>query len=181
MVWVGIVLLVVLVYFIYSYNSIVSLKNRAESSWSDIEVQLKKRFNLIPNLVNIIKGYTKYESDTLEKVIKARNMFLNAKDENDKIKASNILQNSLSGIFALSEAYPNLKANDEFLNLQKELSKLENDIENARRYYNAVVRDYNTKLDTFPDMIIAKKFHFIHYPYFEVENKEVYKTPKVEF
>jgi len=179
---IGIVLLV-LIYFVFIYNNLVSLQNSARSAWSDIEVQLKKRFNLIPNLVNVVKGYTKYEGETFEKITQARNLFRDAKNETDKIEAAKMLQAGISGIFAIAENYPELKADTQFSKLQNELTNLENDIENARRYYNAVIKDYNTKIASFPDVIIANKFNFRELPYFELEDnerEEVYKTPKVE-
>jgi len=177
------ILLATLLYFIYIYNRLVSLQNSSRASWSDIEVQLKKRFNLIPNLVKVVKGYAKHESETLEKVIQARNMFNNAKTDTEKMEAAKMLNLGLGGIFAIAENYPDLKADTQFLNLQQELISLENDIENARRYYNAVVRDYNTRRESFPDVIIAQKYGFNFLPYFELEDnerEEVYKTPKVE-
>jgi len=178
------ILLLIPLYFIYIYNNLVSLQNSARSAWSDIEVQLKKRFNLIPNLINVVKGYTKYESETFKKITEARNLFANAKNENEKIEATNILNKELNGIFAVAENYPELKADTQFSKLQTELTNIENDIENARRYYNAVIKDYNTKIASFPDLIIANKFNFRELPYFELEESEresVYQTPKVEF
>jgi len=144
--------LLILIYLVYIYNNLVSLQNSARGAWSDIEVQLKKRFNLIPNLVNVVKGYIKYESETFEKVIQARNMFSSATNENEKIAATQMLNNGLNGIFALAENYPELKADTQFSKLQNELTNLENDIEGARRYYNAVIRDYNTKIFSFADV-----------------------------
>jgi len=177
------IIVIAIIYAIVIYNSLVSLQNSARSAWSDIEVQLKKRFNLIPNLVNIVKGYTKYEGETFEKITKARNLFANANSEKEKIEATQILNSGLSGIFAIAENYPELKADTQFSKLQTELTNIENDIENARRYYNAVIKDYNTKIATFPDVIIANKYNFRELPYFELEDNErdkVYQTPKVE-
>ena len=181
-IFIGIIVLIG-VYLVFIYNNLVSLQNSARSAWSDIEVQLKKRFNLIPNLVNIIKGYTKYEGETFEKITQARNLFANAKNESEKIEASKMLNMGLNGIFAVAENYPELKADTQFSKLQNELTNIENDIENSRRYYNAVIKDYNTKIASFPDVIIANKFNFRELPYFELEDNErnaVYKTPKVE-
>jgi len=177
------IIIFILVYFIYIYNNLVFLQNSARSAWSDIEVQLKKRFNLVPNLINIVKNYKEYESTTLEKIVQARNIFDKSTDEKDKIKAANMLNSALGNIFALAENYPELKADTQFSKLQTELINLENDIEKARRYYNAVIRDYNTKISSFPDVIIANKYNFNELPYFELEDSEkdeVYKTPKVE-
>ena len=178
-----IIVVLIIGYLIMAYNSLVSMRQRLLSAWSDIEVQLKKRYNLIPALVDTVKGYTKHESDTLEKVIKARNMALNAHSAGDASKAEAMYKSALGGIFALSEAYPELKANENFINLQNQLQALEADIESARRYYNATVRDYNAKIESFPDLYIAQKFNFEPYEYFEVDEaieKDVYTMPKVD-
>jgi len=184
----GLILLIVLIaiigYFIAIYNGFVSLNARIESSLSDIDVLLKKRYNLIPALIETVKGYKDYESSTLQKVVEARQMGLNAKSVEDKAKANSMLSSALKGFFALAESYPELKANQNFLELQKELSQIEEQIANARRYYNAVVRDYNAKIDSFPDLIIAKKFNFNKKDYFELEEDEksqVNQMPKVDF
>jgi len=179
-----IIIVLVIGYLIMAYNSLVSMRQRLKSAWSDIEVQLKKRYNLIPALVDTIKGYTKHESETLENVIKARNMALNAHSAGDASKAEAMYKSALGGIFALSEAYPDLKANENFINLQNQLQTIESDIESARRYYNATVRDYNAKIESFPELYIAQKFNFEPYEYFEVDESiedEVYKMPKVDF
>ena len=177
------IILGIVVYAIFIYNNLISLKNRAQNAWSDIEVQLKKRFNLIPNLVELVKSYKEYESSTLEKVIKARQQFQNSNSIEDKISASKTMMAGLSGFFAIAEAYPDLKANTQYTNLKDELTNLENDIENARRYYNAVVRDYNTAIEIFPNVIIANKFNFTRLPFFEVEeseSKEIHQTPRIK-
>ena len=171
-------------YLIMSYNGLVKLRQRLLSAWSDIEVQLKKRYNLIPALVDTVKGYAKHESETLEKVIQARNLALNAHNAGDASKAEAMYKSALGGIFALSESYPDLKANENFVNLQNQLQALEEDIESARRYYNATVRDYNAKIESFPDIYIAQKFDFEPYQYFEVDKSietDVYKMPEVKF
>jgi len=178
-----IIIVLIIGYLIMAYNSLVSMRQRLKSAWSDIEVQLKKRYNLIPALVDTIKGYTKHESETLENVIKARNMALNAHNAGDASKAEAMYKSALGGIFALSEAYPDLKANENFINLQNQLQKIEEDIESARRYYNATVRDYNAKIESFPDLYIAQKFNFEPYEYFEVDEAiegDVYKMPKID-
>ena len=178
-----IVVILIIGYLVIAYNSIVSMRQRLLSAWSDIEVQLKKRYNLIPALVDTVKGYTKHESDTLEKVIKARNMALSAQSAGDASKAEAMYKSAVGGIFALSESYPDLKANENFINLQNQLQALEEDIESARRYYNATVRDYNAKIESFPELFIAQKFNFTQYEYFEVDEAieaDVYKMPKVE-
>ncbi len=175
-------LIIAAVYMVMAYNNLVGMKQRLLSAWSDIEVQLKKRYNLIPALVDTIKGYTKHESETLENVIKARNMALSAHDAGDASKAEAMYKSAVSGLFGLSEAYPDLKANENFINLQNQLQNIESDIESARRYYNATVRDYNAKLDSFPELYIAKQFNFVPYEYFEVDEAieaDVYKMPKI--
>jgi len=169
-------------YVIVTYNSLVSLRQYIQNAWSDIEVQLKRRYNLIPALIDTIKAYKDYEQETLEKVIKARNSFVNASSMEDKIQASNTLNKTLGGIFALAEAYPDLKANQNFINLQNELANTENIISQARRYFNASVREYDTKVQMFPSNLIAQKFGFRELPYFELEDnerEEVSKMPKI--
>lgn len=177
-------ILLVIFYCILIYNRLVSLQKSAESAWSDIEVQLKRRYNLIPALVATVKGYKNYEATTLQKVIEARSKALGAKNMHEQMEANSMLTQALGKLFALVENYPDLKASTNFLELQKELANIENDIQNARRYYNAVVRDYNTRLDSFPDMFIAKRFGFRPKEYFEVEPSEKEKLshmPKIEF
>ena len=176
-------LIIAVIYGVMSYNNLVGLRQKLLSAWSDIEVQLKKRYNLIPALVDTIKGYTKHESETLQNVIKARNMALNAHNAGEASQAEALYKSSLSGLFGLSEAYPDLKANENFINLQNQLQSIESDIESARRYYNAVVRDYNAKIESFPDLYIAKQFNFLPYEYFEVDESieaDVYNMPKID-
>jgi len=175
--------LVVLVLFwaITIYNGFVALRASKEASWSDIDVQLKRRYNLIPNLVETVKGYAKHEKSTLENVIKARQMGVDATNVHDQAKAENMLTSALRQIFALSEAYPELKANNNFLELQKQIIQIEDAIQNARRYYNAVVRDYNTKVDSFPDLIVARMMKFITADYFELGDGTQRATPEVSF
>ncbi len=177
------ILIVVAIYGVMAYNNLVGLRQKLLSAWSDIEVQLKKRYNLIPALVETVKGYAKHESETLENVIKARNMALNAHNAHEASEAEAVYKSAVSGLFGLSEAYPELKANENFVNLQNQLKEIENDIENARRYYNATVRDYNAKIESFPELYIAKQFNFTPYEYFEVDEDieaDVYKMPKIE-
>jgi len=178
-IFLGIIALII-AYVIITYNSLVSLKEYILNSWSDIEVQLKRRYNLIPALVDTIKSYKNYEQETLQKVIEARNSFLNSSSIEEKIKASNEINRNLGGIFALAEAYPDLKANENFINLQNTLKETEDIIAQARRYFNASVREYNTKVQTFPSNLIAQKFGFKEVPYFELEEKEATKMPKVQ-
>ena len=171
-------------YAVYLYNRLVSLRQAADAAWSDIDVQLKRRYNLIPALVETVKGYKNYEAETLEKVIKARQIGLNASTVKEHEQADNMLTQALGRLFALAEAYPELKANESFLNLQQQLSEIEDAIQNARRYYNAVVRDYNTRIESFPDNLIAQKYHFTPKDFFELEESEraaVKKMPEIKF
>ena len=174
------VIVLIALYFIYIYNGFVSLKAAIDAAWSDIEVQLKRRHDLIPALVETVKGYQKYEKSTLEDIVKARSMSLNASSIEEKAKAEGELSHALSKLFALAEAYPDLKANTTFLKLQNELSNIEEALQNARRYYNAVVRDYNAKIESFPDLIIAKKFNFTPREYFELEDEKEKEMPKID-
>lgn len=171
-------------YIVIIYNKFISLRAGIDASWSDIDVQLKRRFDLIPALVDTVKGYKEYEADTLEKVIQARQQGLNANTIDEKVTAANTLSGALGKLFALAEAYPDLKANTNFLDLQSQLSSLEDAIQNARRYYNAIVRDYNAKLESFPDLFVARKFQFTPRSYFELDEKEASEAknmPKINF
>lgn len=158
------VIAVLIIWVIAAYNRFITFKNRVDEAWADIDVQLKRRYDLIPNLVNTVKGYATHESGTLEAVIAARNSAMAASSGSgslaDKGMAENQLSGALKSIFALSENYPDLKANTNFLELQHELSDTENKIQAARRFYNGNVRDYNTMLQVFPGNIIAKSFAF---------------------
>jgi len=183
----GVILLIIVavaIYMIVIFNKFASLRAGIDAAWSDIDVQLKKRYNLIPALIETVKGYKDYEAETLKKVIEARNSAVNASSIEEKAKANSMLSSALGKLFALAEAYPDLKANQNFMNLQEELSNIEESIANARRYYNAIVRDYNASLESFPDLIIAKKFNYQPREYFELEESEkdeVKKMPKIEF
>ncbi len=156
----NIVLLIIVgvgAYLIAIYNKLVSLRAGIDAAWSDIDVQLKRRYNLIPALVETVKGYKNYEGETLEKVIAARQKGLSANSVEEKAEAANMLSGALGKLFALAEAYPDLKANTNFLKLQEELSSIEDAIQNARRYYNAIVRDYNAKIESFPRSLHSSK------------------------
>lgn len=167
-------------YFIFVYNKLVGLATQADEAWSGIDVQLKRRYDLIPNLVETVKGYAKHESQTLEKVIQARNQAMQASGIEDKINAENQLTSTLKTLFALSESYPDLKANTNFLELQKSLSSIEDELSRARRYYNAVTRDYNILCQTFPSFIIANMTGFRKRPFFEAAESER-ENVKVQF
>ncbi len=170
-------------YLVAIYNKFVSLRAGMDASWSDIDVQLKRRYDLIPALVDTVKGYKNYEAETLEKVIQARQQGLSAGSMDEKAAAANVMSGALGKLFALAEAYPDLKANTNFLKLQDELSNLEDAIQNARRYYNAIVRDYNAKVESFPDLFVAQKFNFTARDYFELNESEAeaaQKMPKID-
>ncbi|WP_457608245.1 LemA family protein [Nitratifractor sp.] len=182
------ILLIIIVgtvlYLVMIYNRLVSLRQSVDAAWSDIDVQLKRRYNLIPALVETVKGYKDYEQETLEKVVKARLMGLSATSVKEHEAADSMLTQALGRLFALAEAYPDLKANVNFLDLQQQLSQIEDAIQNARRYYNAIVRDYNTRIESFPDLIIAQKFHFEPRDFFELDEEEkeaVKKMPEIKF
>jgi LemA protein len=166
---------------IFAYNGFIRLVTRAKEAWSDIEVQMKRRYDLIPNLVNTVKGYASHESGTFEKVTEARTKAMGAQSVKDHAEAENMLSSTLKSIFALSENYPDLKANQNFLELQRELSDTENKIQASRRFYNANVRDLNIKIETFPSNLIAKIFNFSKLDFFELEEGAAREPVKVEF
>jgi LemA protein len=177
-----IIIAVVIVSGIVIYNKLVRLKNTVKSSWSDIDVQLKKRFDLVPNLVETVKGYASHEKSVFEKVTQARSMAMQASSPAEMAKAENMLRDTLKSLFAVAEAYPELKANTNFLQLQSQLQELENNIEYARRYYNAVVRDYNILIESFPSNLIASGFGFKEEQLFQLEAPETErKAVKVGF
>lgn len=165
------------------YNGLIRLKNRVEEAWSDIDVQLKRRHDLIPNLVNTVKGYMEHERETLDSVVEARSKAMNAQegDGQTKAEAENQLTDALKSIFALSENYPDLKANQNFMELQREISDTENKIQAARRFYNNNVRDFNTKIQVFPSNVFANILGFKAREFFEVENEEERENIDVQF
>jgi LemA protein len=175
---------IVIIAVISMYNGLIRLKNRVEEAWSDIDVQLKRRYDLIPNLVSTVKGYASHERETLESVISARNQAMNAEQNGDAKElqqAENQLSGTLKSLFALAENYPDLKANTNFLELQRELSDTENKIQAARRFYNGNVRDFNTKIQVFPNNMIAGMLNFSSKEFFEVENMEERENVEVKF
>ena len=181
-----IVLGVVALWAIVGYNGLVSLRNRSLEAWSDIDVQLKRRYDLIPNLIETVKGYASHESATLEKVIAARNSAMQVHDSSSasleqKMQAESTLAGSLKSVFALSEAYPDLKANQNFMKLQDELSDTENKIQASRRFYNGNVRELNTKIEHFPSNLIAKMFSFEKREFFEVADAAQRENVQVKF
>ncbi len=178
---VGFIVLVIL-FVVVIYNKLIRLRNTVQSSWSDIDVQLKKRYDLVPNLVETVRGYAAHERSVFEKVSEARSTAMQASSPGDKAKAENIFRDTLKSLFAVAEAYPELKANANFLQLQSQLKELEDNIEYARRYYNAVVRDFNILIESFPSNLIASGFRFSKEEFFELESPEVERKPvKVSF
>lgn len=178
MTWIIIAIAAIIVlWFFFTYNALITGRNRAEEAWADIEVQLKRRYDLIPNLVNTVKGYATHESTAFEKVTEARAKAISAQGTPDAGKAEGELSGTLKSLFAISEAYPELKANTNFLSLQTELSDTENKIQAARRFYNGNVRDYNTKLDTSPSNIVGGMFSFQKKAYFDLADNDAAQQP----
>jgi len=173
-------IVIIALYVIAVYNGLITLRNRTKEAWSDIDVQLKRRYDLIPNLVETVKGYAAHESQTFEKVINARSAAMSAQGLKEKGAAENILSGTLKSLFALSENYPDLKASVNFLELQRELTDTEDKIQAARRFYNGNVLDFNTKLQTFPSNIIGETFAFKASEFFEAGEDEKI-APKVSF
>jgi LemA protein len=177
MIYIAIIVVIVL-WGVLVYNGLIALRNRSEEAWADIEVQLKRRYDLIPNLVNTVKGYATHESSAFENVTKARSMAMGAQGPTkEHAQAENMLTGALKSVFALSEAYPDLKANQNFLALQNELSDTENKIQAARRFYNGNVRDLNIKIESFPSNILAKMFNFLKKEFFDLEDDDVAQNP----
>lgn len=174
------ILVVLIVWAVYSYNKFVTLINRAKEAWSDIDIQLKRRYDLIPNLVNTVKGYATHESEAFENVTKARAQAMGAQNIVDKGKTENMLASALKTVFAVAEAYPDLKANQNFLSLQGELSDTENKIQASRRFYNGNVRDLNIAIDAFPSNLIAKAFHFVKMELFTLDEADAAAKKPVE-
>ncbi|WP_294403533.1 LemA family protein [uncultured Clostridium sp.] len=178
---IAVLVLLAAVYVISSYNGFIKLRNKSEEAFSAMDVILKKRYDLIPNVVETVKGYAKHEKETFENVIKARNNAVNSITPEEVIKNDNVLTGTLRNLFALSENYPDLKANTNFLELQKQLSKIEDEISASRRYYNGVVNTFNTKLEVFPSNIIAGIFHFVRKPLYVVNDDKERENVKVSF
>lgn len=190
--WIGIIVAIVVVvlaialiaWWIGTRNDFVRLKNKVEEAWATIDVFLKKRYDLIPNLVETVKGYSKHESETLKEVVAARSVAMNAKTPVEKANAENGLTSSLRTLFtAVSESYPELKANANFLDLQGQLKNIESELESSRRYYNGVVKSFNTKLEIFPASIVGSRMgeEYKKRPYFELDSVEERKNVKVQF
>lgn len=178
---IAVIVIILVVDTIAMYNTFIKLKNNCDEAFATMDVYLKKRFDLIPNLVETVKGYASHEKETLEKVIAARNNLQNAVTPEEKLAGENALQGTLKTLFAVAEAYPDLKANTNFLDLQNQLKAVEADIANSRKYYNAVVKQFNTKCEMFPSNIVASIFHFEKKPMFEVDSAEERKNVEVKF
>lgn len=172
---------ILIIWFIATYNVLIVRRNRAKESWSDIEVQLKRRYDLIPNLVNTVKGYAAHEKDVFEEVTKARSLAIGAKTPEEHGKAENMLTGALRHLFAVAEAYPQLRASENFRELQMELSDTENKIQAARRFYNSTVMDLNTSIEQFPTNTVARMFGFKKEEFFDLEEEAAKESPKVSF
>ncbi|MBI4993440.1 LemA family protein [Candidatus Wolfebacteria bacterium] len=176
-----IILAIVFLWLIAVYNGLVRAKYRVKESWADIDVQLKRRYDLIPNLVETVKGYATHENEAFEKVTKARVAALGAQSVHDKEAAENMVSSALKSIFAIAEAYPQLRAVESFTNLQNELSDTENKIQAARRFYNGNVMDFNTKTETFPTNLFAGVFGFKKEEFFQLQEEKAKEPVKVKF
>jgi len=175
------IIIILLLAGIGIYNGIVTLRNRIDNAWSQIDVQLRKRYDLIPNLVETVKGYAAHERETLEKVIQARAMGIDAKSVGDQSKAENMITSTLKSLFAVAEQYPNLKADQHFTKLMEELNGIESNIAYARQFYNDSVLQYNTKIQTFPGNVFAGWYKFAAKEYFEITELEARGPVKVQF
>ena len=178
--WLIAIVVVIVVYIIATYNGLIRLRNLSEEGFSTMDVYMKKRYDLIPNLVETVKAYAKHESETLENVVSARNKAVSAKGIEARQDAEQALNQGLGRLFAVMENYPDLKADRQFLDLQKQLQTVEQDIAQSRKYYNATVRDFNTKCEVFPSVLVAKMFAFEKKPLFEIADVER-ENVKVQF
>ena len=176
-----VVIAIVIIFLISIYNSMVQLRIRADNAWSDIDIQLKRRHDLIPNIVETVKGYAAHEKGTFENIAKWRSAAMSATGTEDRAQAENQLTGALRQLFAVAEAYPQLKASEQFTGLQNSLQEVEDAIQNARRYYNAVVRDYNTRIQTFPGAVFAGPMGFQPRQFFELSAPAEREAPQVKF
>ena len=168
---------------VWVFNRLVGLRNRAANAWSDVDVQLKRRHDLVNNLVETVKGYAKHERQTLEQVVRARTAAVDARGAGAPAAAGlaeGLLGGTIQSLFAVVEGYPELKASDRFLDLQRALTEVEDHIQNARRYYNAVVRDFNTRIQSFPDMLISRPLGFTEREFFELDSRDEAEAPRVK-
>jgi len=175
------VLILIVLFIVIAYNSLIRKSQRVKEAWADIDVQLKRRYDLVPNLIEAVKGYMAHEKEVFEKVTEARTRAMGTTDSGEKIKAENQFTQTLKTLFAVAENYPDLKANQSFIELQKELVDTEDKIQAARRFYNANVRDYNIAIKVFPRNILAQTFHFKVEPLFEITEDVERKAVKVKF
>ncbi|MDH3223146.1 MAG: LemA family protein [Gemmatimonadota bacterium] len=176
-----IVVLAIAAFGVMLYNSLVKLRTRVDSAWADVDVQLKRRYDLIPNLVETVKGYATHEKETLDAVIQARSAAMGAQSPEAKAQAEGMLTGALKSLFALAEAYPDLKAQSGFQQLQNTLHDIEGDVARSRQYYNAIVRDYNTKTQQIPTNLVANAFRFEEREFFELEDEAAREAPKIDF
>ncbi|MEF9968007.1 MAG: LemA family protein [Longicatena sp.] len=176
-----VIVVLLIAYIVATYNKFVKMANKVEEAFSTMDVYLKKRYDLIPNLIETIKGYTKHEAETLEKVISARNMAVQAQSMDEKIQTEKNFQSMLGPLYAISEQYPNLKADQHFTELQKELQKIETEIANSRKFYNAVCVKFNNLVEMFPSNLLAQMFHQTKKPLYEIENVAQRENVKVQF
>jgi LemA protein len=179
-----VILVVAIIFFVWlisNYNSLVALKNRTKEAWADIDVQLKRRYDLIPNLMEAVKGYAEHESGVFQKVTEARAAAMGATTPEDKIAKENALSQTLKSLFAVAESYPDLKASANFIELQRELTDTEDKIQAARRFYNGNVRDFNIAIESFPSNIVASIFKFKQMALFEIAEEAERAVPKVSF
>lgn len=176
-----IVIALIILYIIYAYNQLIKLQNLTKEGWSGIDVQLKQRANLIPNLVESVKGYMGHERGVLEKVTELRSQCLTSGSVEERAQNENMLTNALRQLFAVAENYPDLKASQNFMELQKTLTDIENQIQLARRYYNGTARDFNILIQSFPSNLIANSFHFTPVAFFEIEDVKEREVPTVKF
>ena len=179
--WIFIILAFLVLWFIVIYNGLITFRNRTQEAWSDIDVQLKRRHDLIPNLIETVKGYAAHEKEVFEKVTEARTKALSAQTPQEAGQAENMLTGALKSLFAVAENYPTLRASENFQKLQEELADTENKIQAARRFYNGNVRDFNIKQETFPSNLVAQMFKFKKAEFFEIEEEVEREVPKVSF
>jgi len=177
-----VIIIIALILFVgFTYNKLVTLRNRVKEAWSDIDVQLKRRYNLIPNIVETVKGYAAHEDSVFTKVTEARSNAINTKNVKDQAAAEDMLSGALKSLFAVAESYPDLKANENFMQLQNELVDTEDKIQSSRRFYNGNVRDYNTKIEQVPSNVIANIFKFKAEEFFEIEDEKEKQNVEVSF
>jgi len=181
-VWIILIIVIIIAAFAVAvYNGLIRLKNKTAEAWADIDVQLKRRYDLIPNLVETVKGYAKHEKGTFEKVSELRSQAMQATGPGEKAQAENMLAATLKSLFAVAENYPELKANQNFLDLQSQLSQIEETIQQARRYYNGNVRDFNIKIETFPNNLFVGIMGFKKFEFFEVSSEQEKENVQVKF